>query len=161
MRKMLINATESEETRIAITKDNKLFDLDIENINHEQKKANIYKGKISRIEPSLNAIFVSYGEEKNGFLPFKEVSPEYFIKPYNNSDENAVPPMQELLQVGQEIIVQINKEERGTKGAALTTYITLAGCYLVLMPNNIDGGGISRRIDGEDRQKLKTIMILK
>jgi ribonuclease E len=158
MRKMLINATESEETRIAITKDNKLFDLDIENINHEQKKANIYKGKISRIEPSLNAIFVSYGEDKNGFLPFKEVSPEYFNKPYSSDDENNVPPMQDLLKVGQEIIIQINKEERGTKGAALTTYITLAGCYLVLMPNNIDGGGISRRIEGEDRQKLKSIM---
>ena len=156
MRKMLINATEPEETRIAITKDNKLFDLDIENVDHEQKKANIYKAKISRIEPSLNAIFVSYGEEKNGFLPFKEVSPEYFSRPHDENDDN--PPMQELLKVGQEIIVQINKEERGTKGAALTTFITLAGCYLVLMPNNPQAGGISRRIDGEERQKLKALM---
>jgi ribonuclease E len=156
MRKMLINATEPEETRIAITKDNKLFDLDIENVDHEQKKANIYKAKISRIEPSLNAIFVSYGEEKNGFLPFKEVSPEYFSRPHDENDDN--PPMQELLKVGQEIIVQINKEERGTKGAALTTFITLAGCYLVLMPNNPQAGGISRRIEGEERQKLKALM---
>ena len=149
---MLINARQSEEIRIAITDDNKLIDLYIENINREQRKSNIYKGKISRIEPSLNALFINYGEEKNGFLPYKEISPEYFKK----SEKDNVP-LNELLDVGQEVIVQVSKEERGSKGAALTTYTTLAGCYMVLMPNNPNGGGISRRIEGDERRKLKTL----
>ncbi|MEY8701991.1 ribonuclease E/G [Francisella philomiragia] len=149
MKKILINSKSSEETRIATLDNGKLIDLDIENVDREQKKANIYKGYISRIEPSLNAIFVNYGEEKNGFLPFKEVS-EYYLKDVPNG-ENIAP----LLSEGQELIVQIDKEERGDKGAALTTFITLAGSYMVLLPNNADGGGISRRVEGEDRERLK------
>lgn len=158
MRKMYVNATQPEETRIAITKDqDKLIDLDIENIDYEQKKGNIYKAKISRIEPSLNAVFVNYGEQKNGFLPYKEISPEYFKKaPVDNKDNQT--PLNELLDENQELIVQINKEERGTKGAALTTYITLAGCYVVLMPNNSEAGGISKRVEGENRKKLKSLI---
>ena len=156
MRKMLINATQPEETRIAITENDKLFDLDIEHVDHEQKKSNIYKAKISRIEPSLNAVFVNYGEEKNGFLPAKEISPEYFTKKVNPDDN--LPPLNEILNEGQEIIIQINKEERGTKGAALTTFLTLAGCYVVLMPNNPSAGGISRRIEGQERQALKDLI---
>ncbi|WP_116964726.1 Rne/Rng family ribonuclease [Fastidiosibacter lacustris] len=153
MKKMLINARQAEETRIAIVDNNQLLDLDIESVDREQKKANIYKAKISRIEPSLNAVFVNYGEDKNGFLPYKEISPEYFKK--TTKDPNT--PLNELLDVGQELIVQIAKEERGTKGAALSTFITLAGCYMVLMPNNPSAGGISRRIEGDERQKLKTL----
>ncbi|WP_100551152.1 Rne/Rng family ribonuclease [Caedibacter taeniospiralis] len=153
MKKMLINARQTEETRIAIVDNVQLMDLDIESVDREQKKANIYKARISRIEPSLNAIFINYGEDKNGFLPFKEISPEYFKKA--TKEQN--PPLNELLEVGQELIVQIAKEERGSKGAALTTFITLAGCYMVLMPNNASAGGISRRIEGDERQKLKTL----
>ena len=149
MKRILINSKSGEETRIATLDNGKLIDLDIENVDREQKKANIYKGYISRIEPSLNAIFVNYGEEKNGFLPFKEVS-EYYLKDVPNGD-NIAP----LLLEGQELIVQIDKEERGDKGAALTTFITLAGSYMVLLPNNSDGGGISRRVEGEDRERLK------
>lgn len=149
MKKILINSKSSEETRIATLDNGKLIDLDIENVDREQKKANIYKGYISRIEPSLNAIFVNYGEDKNGFLPFKEVS-EYYLKDVPNVENIA-----HLLSEGQELIVQIDKEERGDKGAALTTFITLAGSYMVLLPNNPDGGGISRRVEGEDREKLK------
>ncbi|WP_119327575.1 Rne/Rng family ribonuclease [Cysteiniphilum halobium] len=153
MKKMLINARQAEETRIAIVDNVQLMDLDIESVDREQKKANIYKAKISRIEPSLNAVFVNYGEDKNGFLPFKEISPEYFKKTTKDQDT----PLNELLDVGQELIVQIAKEERGSKGAALTTFITLAGCYMVLMPNNPSAGGISRRIEGDERQKLKAL----
>ncbi len=153
---MLINATQPEETRIAITENDKLFDIDIEHVDHEQKKANIYKATISRVEPSLNAVFVSYGEEKNGFLPAKEISPEYFTKKVNPNEN--LPPLNEILREGQEIIIQINKEERGTKGAALTTFLTLAGCYVVLMPNNPNAGGISRRIEGKERQTLKELI---
>ncbi|MFV9925316.1 MAG: ribonuclease E/G [Francisella endosymbiont of Hyalomma scupense] len=149
MKRILINSKSGEETRIATLNNGKLIDLNIENVDREQKKANIYKGYISRIESSLNAIFVNYGEEKNGFLPFKEVS-EYYLKDVPNGD-NIAP----LLLEGQELIVQIDKEERGDKGAALTTFITLAGSYMVLLPNNPDGGGISRRVEGEDRERLK------
>ncbi|ORM38762.1 ribonuclease E [Francisella endosymbiont of Ornithodoros moubata] len=149
MKRILINSKSGEETRIATLNNGKLIDLNIENVDREQKKANIYKGYISRIESSLNAIFVNYGEEKNGFLPFKEVS-EYYLKDVPNGD-NIAP----LLLEGQELIVQIDKEERGDKGAALTTFITLAGSYMVLLPNNHDGGGISRRVEGEDRERLK------
>ncbi len=150
---MLINARQSEETRIAIVENNQLMDLDIENVDREQKKSNIYKARISRIEPSLNAVFVNYGEDKNGFLPYKEIAPECFKK----APEDQNTPLNELLDVGQELIVQIAKEERGSKGAALTTFITLAGCYMVLMPNNPSAGGISRRIEGDERRKLKAL----
>jgi len=149
MKKILINSNSSEETRIATLDNGKLIDLDIENVDREQKKANVYKGYISRIEPSLNAIFVNYGEEKNGFLPFKEVS-EFYLKDTPKGENIA-----HLLNEGQELIVQIDKEQRGDKGAALTTFITLAGSYMVLLPNNATGGGISRRVEGDDREKLK------
>ncbi|APC96424.1 Rne/Rng family ribonuclease [Francisella frigiditurris] len=151
MKRILINSKSSEETRIATLDNGKLIDLDIESIDREQKKANIYKGYISRIEPSLNAVFVSYGEEKNGFLPFKEISEYYFKDTPNENGDNIAS----LLTEGQELLVQIDKEERGDKGAALTTFIALAGSYMVLLPNNPDGGGISRRVEGDDRETLK------
>lgn len=154
MKKMLINARQSEETRIAVISGSQLTDLSIESVEKEQKKSNIYKARISRIEISLNAVFVNYGEDKNGFLPFKEIAPEYFKK----GDDSQNMPLNDLLDIGQELIVQISKEERGSKGAALTTFITLAGCYMVLMPNNPDAGGISRRVEGDERQKLKILL---
>ncbi|MEA9445314.1 ribonuclease E [Candidatus Fukatsuia symbiotica] len=152
MRRMLINATQQEELRVALVDGQQLYDLDIESPGHEQKKANIYKGKITRIEPSLEAAFVDYGAERHGFLPLKEISREYF--PSNSSSHNRVN-IKEVLREGQEVIIQVDKEERGNKGAALTTFISLAGSYLVLMPNNPRAGGISRRIEGEDRTDLK------
>ncbi|WMY97700.1 MAG: ribonuclease E [Arsenophonus sp.] len=152
MKRMLINVTKEEELRVALVDGKKLYDLDIENFRHEQKKSNIYKGKITRIESSLEAAFVDYGSEKHGFLPIKEISSEYFP---NNYSYNNRPNIKNILKEGQEILIQINKEERGQKGAALTTFITLAGTYLVLMPNNPRVGGISRRIEGEDRIELK------
>lgn len=154
MKKMLVNARQPEEVRIATVENGKLHNIDIESVDYEQKKANIYKGIVTRVEPSLNAAFINYGEKKNGFLPFKEIAPENFKRQVKDGQDI---PLTELLDVGQEIIVQINKEERGTKGAALSTYITLAGCYLVLMPNNAEAGGISRRIEGDERQKLKDL----
>src|SRR5207248_9517332 len=148
---MLFNATQQEELRVAIVDGQKLVDLDIESASREQRKSNIYKGVITRIEPSLEAAFVDYGEERHGFLPFKEVSRSYF--------KEGVDPgrarIQDALREGQEVIVQVEKDERGTKGAALTTFISLAGRYLVLMPNNPRGGGVSRRVDGEDRNELR------
>ncbi|MFZ5625598.1 MAG: S1 RNA-binding domain-containing protein, partial [Gemmatimonadota bacterium] len=141
MKRMLFNATQPEELRVAIVDGQKLVDLDIETAGKEQRKGSIYKGVITRIEPSLEAAFVDYGGERHGFLPFKEIS--------RNSipvDGEARGRVQELLKEGHELIVQVDKDERGTKGAALTTYISLAGRYLVLMPNNPRGGGISRRI---------------
>lgn len=150
MKRMLINATQHEELRVALVDGQTLYDLDIESLGYEQKKANIYKGKITRIEPSLEAAFIDYGSEKHGFLPLKEVSPEYFPSSYGNRSN-----IKDVLREGQELIVQIDKEERGTKGAALTTFISLAGSYLVLMPNNPRAGGISRRIEGDDRTELK------
>lgn len=153
MEQMLINAT-SDEVRVALVRDNYLFDLDIEKPSSVKKKANIYKGRITRLEPSLEAAFVEYGSKRQGFLPLKEISPEYFSSTHNQ-DEDYKPTIKDLLKEGQELMVQIEKEERGTKGAALTTFITLAGCYLVLMPNNPRSGGISRRIDGEERDDLK------
>ncbi len=155
MEKMLINAT-PEEVRVALVHDNYLYDLDVEKPSAVKKKANIYKGRITRLEPSLEAAFVEYGSKRQGFLPLKEISSEYYIKQPENEDEK--PNIKDLLKEGQELMIQIDKEERGTKGAALTTYITLAGCYLVLMPNNPKSGGISRRIDGDDREQLKNIM---
>ncbi|OZI14424.1 ribonuclease E [Sodalis-like symbiont of Philaenus spumarius] len=152
MKRMLINATQQEELRVALVDGQRLYDLDIESTGHEQKKANIYKGKITRIEPSLEAAFVDYGAERHGFLPLKEISREYFPP---QSSSNGRPNIKDVLREGQEVIVQVDKEERGNKGAALTTFISLAGSYLVLMPNNPRAGGISRRIEGDDRTELK------
>ena len=152
MKRMLINATQQEELRVALVDGQRLYDLDIESPGHEQKKANIYKGKITRVEPSLEAAFVDYGAERHGFLPLKEISREYFPANYN---AHGRPNIKDVLREGQEVIVQIDKEERGNKGAALTTFISLAGSYLVLMPNNPRAGGISRRIEGDDRTELK------
>ncbi|MBK4716364.1 MULTISPECIES: ribonuclease E [Tenebrionibacter/Tenebrionicola group] len=152
MKRMLINATQQEELRVALVDGQRLYDLDIESPGHEQKKANIYKGKITRIEPSLEAAFVDYGAERHGFLPLKEIAREYFP---GNYSAHGRPNIKDVLREGQEVIVQIDKEERGNKGAALTTFISLAGSYLVLMPNNPRAGGISRRIEGDDRTELK------
>lgn len=152
MKRMLINATQKEELRVALVDGQKLFDLDIESPGHEQKKANIYKGKITRVEPSLEAAFVDYGVERHGFLPLKEISREYFPEGYVFQGR---PNIKEIIKEGQEVIVQVGKEERGNKGAALTTFISLAGSYLVLMPNNPRAGGISRRIEGDERLELK------
>ena len=151
MKRMLFNATQQEELRVAIVDGQKLVDLDIESASREQRKSNIYKGIITRIEPSLEAAFVDYGEERHGFLPFKEVSRSYF-KPDIDVGRARI---QDALREGQELIVQVEKDERGTKGAALTTFISLAGRYLVLMPNNPRGGGVSRRVEGEDRNELR------
>jgi ribonuclease E len=152
MKRMLINATQEEEIRVALVDGQKLYDLDIESPGHEQKKANIYKGKITRVEPSLEAAFVDYGADRHGFLPLKEISREYFPAGYSFDGR---PNIKEVVKEGQEVIIQIDKEERGQKGAALTTFISLAGSYLVLMPNNPRAGGISRRIEGDERQELK------
>jgi len=154
MKRMLFNATQAEELRVAIVDGQKLVDLDIESAAKEQRKSNIYKAVITRIEPSLEAAFVDYGTERHGFLPFKEVSKSYF----QTDIEPGRARIQDALKVGQELIVQVEKDERGNKGAALTTYISLAGRYLVLMPNNPRGGGVSRRIEGEDRQELREVM---
>ncbi|NVJ66642.1 MAG: ribonuclease E [Gammaproteobacteria bacterium] len=155
MRRMLINATHhNEEMRVALVDGQRLYDLDIELAGREQKKGNIYKGKVTRIEPSLEAAFVDYGAERHGFLPLKEVAREYM----HNPPSRGRPTIKDALKEGQELIVQIDKEERGNKGAALTTSISLAGSYMVLMPNNARAGGISRRIEGEERQELKSIM---
>ncbi|MDH4192482.1 MAG: Rne/Rng family ribonuclease, partial [Betaproteobacteria bacterium] len=151
MKRMLFNATQQEELRVAIVDGQKLVDLDIESASREQRKSNIYKGVITRIEPSLEAAFVEYGEERHGFLPFKEVSKSYFRPEVEVSKAR----IQDALKEGQEIIVQVEKDERGTKGAALTTFISLAGRYLVLMPNNPRGGGVSRRVEGEERNELR------
>lgn len=154
MKRMLINATQPEELRVALVDGQRLYDLDIENRLREQKKANIYKGKITRIEPSLEAAFVDYGAERHGFLSLKEISREYFSKDIKDTSEGRLK-IKEVIKEGMEVIVQVDKEERGNKGAALTTFISLAGRYLVLMPNNPRAGGISRRIDGDDRAELK------
>ncbi|WP_299974478.1 ribonuclease E [uncultured Pseudoteredinibacter sp.] len=153
MKRMLINATQPEELRVALVDGQWLYDLDIENRTREQKKANIYKGKITRIEPSLEAAFVDYGAERHGFLPLKEISREYFLK--QPKDIEGRIKIKDVVKEGMEVIVQIEKEERGNKGAALTTFVSLAGRYLVLMPNNPRAGGISRRIDGDDRSELR------
>src|SRR2546429_2386931 len=150
VKRMLFNATQQEELRVAIVEGQKLVDLDIESASREQRKSNIYKGIITRIEPSLEAAFVDYGEERHGFLPFKEVSRSYF-KPDIDVGRARI---QDALREGQELIVQVEKDERGTKGAALTTFISLAGRYLVPMPNNPRGGGVSRRVEGEERNEL-------
>jgi ribonuclease E len=152
MKRMLFNATHAEELRVAIVDGQKLIDLDIETAGKEQRKSNIYKGVITRIEPSLEAAFVEYGSERHGFLPFKEVSRSFFQNP--DADPTRVS-IKDALREGQELIVQVDKDERANKGAALTTFISLAGRYLVLMPNNPRGGGVSRRVEGEDRNELR------
>src|SRR5438105_4798145 len=153
MKRMLFNATQAEELRVAIVDGQKLVDLDIESASKEQRKSNIYKAVITRVEPSLEACFVDYGTDRHGFLPFKEIAREYLR---GNGESRGRP--QDALKDGQELIVQVDKDERGNKGAALTTYISLAGRYLVLMPNNPRGGGVSRRIEGEDRNELRDVM---
>src|SRR6204780_4434653 len=155
MKRMLVNAVQEEELRVALVDGQKLYDLSIEIPSREQKKSNIYKGRITRVEPSLEAAFVEYGAQRHGFLPLKEVSKEYFrSQPSNGGRLN----IKDLLQEGQELIVQVEKEERGNKGAALTTFISLAGRFLVLMPNNPRAGGVSRRIEGEDRDQMREVM---
>ena len=154
MKRMLINATQSEELRVALVDGQRLYDLDIESGSREQKKANIYKGKITRVEPSLEAAFVDFGAERHGFLPLKEISKSYFIKNPGSGRIN----IKDVIEEGQEVIVQVDKEERGNKGAALTTMVSLAGRYLVLMPNNPRAGGISRRIEGDERTELREAM---
>src|SRR5215470_4395691 len=154
MKRMLFNATQAEELRVAIVDGQKLIDLDIESASKEQRKSNIYKAIITRVEPSLEACFVDYGTDRHGFLPFKEIAREYL----RGDGESSRGRPQDGLREGQELIVQVDKDERGTKGAALTTYISLAGRYLVLMPNNPRGGGVSRRIEGEDRNELREVI---
>ena len=155
MKRMLFNATQREELRVAMVDGQKLYDLDIESTTREQKKSNIYKGVITRIEPSLEAAFVNYGAERHGFLPLKEISRNYFTQPFEGRGR---PSIKDVLQEGVEVVVQVDKEERGNKGAALTTFISLAGRYLVLMPNNPRAGGVSRRIEGDDRSEVRDAM---
>ncbi|PCJ50003.1 MAG: ribonuclease E [Gammaproteobacteria bacterium] len=155
MKRMLVNATQTEELRVGMVDGQKLYDLDIEVPGREQKKANIYKGRITRVEPSLEAAFIDYGADRHGFLPVKEIAREYFPAGYQVKGR---PNIKDVIKEGQEIIVQIEKEERGNKGAALTTFISLAGSYLVLMPNNPRAGGISRRIEGEERTELRATL---
>ncbi|NUO76722.1 MAG: Rne/Rng family ribonuclease, partial [Lysobacter sp.] len=154
MKRMLINATQAEELRVAIVDGQNLYDIDIEQPAKEQKKSNIYKGRITRLEPSLEAAFVEYGAERHGFLPLKEISRDYFQAGVDHNKAG----LRELLREGQEVVVQVDKEERGNKGAALTTFISLAGRYMVLMPNSPTAGGVSRRIEGDDRAALKEAM---
>ena len=154
MKRMLINATQQEELRVALVDGQKLYDLSIEIPSREQKKANIYKGRVTRVEPSLEAAFVDYGAERHGFLPLKELSRDCFRQPVQGNKF----VIRDVLTEGQEIVVQVEKEERGNKGAALTTFISLAGRFLVLMPNNPRAGGVSRRIEGEDREVTREAM---
>src|SRR5687768_16380209 len=151
MKRMLVNATQEEELRVALVDGQRIYDLDIEVPSREQKKANVYKGRITRVEPSLEACFVDFGAERHGFLPLKEISKECFKSGQAPGGRN----IRELLDEGQEVVVQVEKEERGNKAAALTTFISLAGRFLVLMPNNACAGGVSRRIEGEDREQLR------
>ncbi len=152
MKRMLINATQKEELRMAMVDGQNLYDLNIELPSNERKKSNIYKGKITRVEPSLEAAFVDYGAERHGFLPLKEISSEYFIKNINPEDR---PNIRDVIKEGQEIVIQIDKEERGKKGAALTTFVSLAGRFIVLKPNKSNSGGISRRITGDERENAR------
>jgi ribonuclease E len=152
MKKMLINATEREEVRVALVDGQRLYDLDIENRARLQTKANVYKAKVTRVEPSLEAAFVDFGADRHGFLPLKEIAPQYFR---SSAPEGGKLRIKDAIKEGTEIIVQVDKEERGTKGAALTSFISLPGRYMVLMPNNPRAGGISRRIEGDDRSELR------
>ncbi|HLL20226.1 MAG TPA: ribonuclease E/G, partial [Rubrivivax sp.] len=151
MKRMLINATQPEERRLAIVDGQKLLDFETEIEGREQRKGNIYKAVITRVEPSLEACFVDYGEDRHGFLPFKEISRNYFREGVDTRNAKIADAVRE----GDNLLIQVEKEERGNKGAALTTFVSLAGRYLVLMPNNPRGGGVSRRIEGEDREDLK------
>ncbi len=155
---MLVNATQEEELRVALVDGQRIYDLDIEVPSRESKKANVYKGRITRVEPSLEAAFVDYGAGRHGFLPFKEISREYFKEVDKDAETAGRSGIKDLIEQGQEMIVQVEKEERGNKGAALTTFISLAGRFLVLMPNNPRAGGVSRRIEGEDREQLREAM---
>jgi ribonuclease E len=158
MKKMLINAVDPEESRMAIVEEGVLAELIIETSLQELSRGNIYKGKIVNLEPSLHATFVDYGESRHGFLPFSEILPDYYARNSEEPRKESRPRMQEVIRRNQEVLVQVEKEETGTKGAALTTYISLPGRYLVLMPGS-DGGGISRKIEGEkERQKIKEIV---
>ena len=157
MKRMLFNATHAEELRVAIVDGQKLLDLDIESSSNAQRKGNIYQGRITRVEASLEAAFVDYGAERQGFLPLKEISRSHF-RNFSPSTPMAQVRIKDVVEEGQELLVQVEKDERGTKGAALTTFISLAGRYLVLMPNNPKGGGISRRIDGDERADLRDAM---
>ena len=152
MKRMLINASHAEETRVALVDGQRLYDFDLEHHSRVQKKANIYKGRVTRVEPSLEAAFVDFGADRHGFLPLKEIAREYFHRQPRDVGRVTI---RDAIQEGQEIILQVEKEERGNKGAALSTFISLAGRYLVLMPNNPRAGGISRRIEGEEREELK------
>ena len=155
MKRMLINATQPEEVRVAIINENNVIeDLDYEKNSIEQRKSNIYKGVITRIEPSLEAAFVNYGVERHGFLPFKEIAPEFYSKKTRKKNLTIT----DVINEGLEVVVQVSKEERGNKGAALTTYLSLAGRYIVLMPNSSESGGISRRIEGEERASFKEVL---
>src|SRR5476651_65725 len=151
---MLINATQPEERRLAIVDGQKLLDFENEIEGREQRKGNIYKAVVTRVEPSLEACFVDYGEDRHGFLPFKEIARTYFREGVDVKSAR----IQDAIRSGQELLVQVEKEERGNKGAALTTFVSLAGRYLVLMPNNPRGGGVSRRIEGEDRNERREVM---
>src|SRR5262245_39139774 len=153
MKRMLINASQPEEVRVALVDGQRLYDLDIEDRNREQKKSSVYKARITRVEPSLEAAFVDFGADRHGFLPLKEISRSYFKQ--KQADSSAKRNIQDLIEEGQEVVVQVDKEERGNKGAALTTFISLAGRYMVLMPNNPRAGGISRRIEGDERTELR------
>jgi ribonuclease E len=155
MKRMLFNATQAEELRVAIVDGQKLVDLDIESASKEQRKGNIYKAVVTRIEPSLEACFVNYGTDRHGFLPFKEIARSALLSEAGDGGRGRV---QDLLKEGQELIVQVEKDERGNKGAALTNFVSLAGRYLVLMPNNPRGGGVSRRIEGEERNELRDLL---
>ncbi|HHJ19813.1 MAG TPA: S1 RNA-binding domain-containing protein, partial [Gammaproteobacteria bacterium] len=156
MKRILINATQQEELRVAIVDGQRLYNLDIEVPSREQKKSSVFKGKITRIEPSLEAAFVDYGADRHGFLPFKEVARSHWSEQAQKSDKR--PSIKEALKEGQELIVQVEKEERGNKGAALTTKVSLAGRYLVLMPTEPRAGGVSRRIEGEDRAQVRAAL---
>ena len=155
MKRMLINATQPEELRVALVDGQRLYDLDIESTHRQQKKSNIYKGKVIRIEPSLEAAFVDYGSERHGFLPFKEIAHNILREKH---DIKGRVNVKDALKEGDEFIIQIEKEERGNKGAALTTSVSLAGRYLVLMPNNPRAGGVSRQIEGDDRAEAREAM---
>ena len=157
MKRMLVNATQEQELRIALVDGQRIYDLDIEIPSRETKKANVYKGRITRVEPSLEAAFIDYGADRHGFLPLKEVSKAFF-KDKQPGQEGGSRGIRDLIEEGQEIIVQVEKEERGNKGAALTTFISLAGRFLVLMPNNPRAGGVSRRVEGDDRDALREAM---
>ena len=156
MKRMLINTTQPEELRVAMVDGQKLYDLDIEVPSRGQKKSNVYKGTITRIEPSLEAAFIDYGGNRHGFLPLKEIARSYFSESAKNASGSL--SIKDALREGQELVVQVEKEERGNKGAALTTFISLAGRYMVLMPNNPRAGGVSRRIQGDDRNLVRDAM---